>query len=203
MVAQVGLFGSIVAVCGCCHFCCFWPIACVGRGGCHVFSAHGKRRHLHSHGAAQAGVTTCSAFLDEFIEDGMRDMPLDWMCSGRPRLGFWYEPHCYRHATCRMGRRHLGRQAVGVGLAMGHSRRQAGLEDLRTQRVCVVLRAQRVCEVSHFGLRRQARAPQASWAGGWAGDGALTSTGRALGRGQRIGKVTHLDPRRQRCTGVV
>ena len=59
-----------------------------------------------------------------------------------------------------MGRRHLGRQAVGVGLAMGHSRRQAGLEDLRTQRVCVVLQAQRVCEVSHFGLRRQARAPR-------------------------------------------
>ena len=80
---------------------------------------------------------------------------------------------------------------------MGHSRRQAGLEDLWTQRVCVVLQAQRVCEVSHFGLRRQARAPQASGAGGWAGDGALTSTGRSLGRAQRIGEVSHLEPHRQ------
>ena len=152
---------------------------------------------MHSHGAVQAGVTTCSAFLDELFEDGMRDMPFDWMCSGRPRLGFWYEPHCYRHATCRMGRRHLGRQAVGVGLAMGHSRRQAGLEDLRTQRVCVVLQVQRVGEVSHFGLRRQARAPQASGAGGWAGDGALTSTGRSSERAQRISEVSHLEPHRQ------
>ena len=116
---------------------------------------------------------------------------------GGPCLGFWYEPHCYHHATCRMGRCYLGRQAVGVGLAMGHSRRQAGLEDLRTQRVCVVLQAQRVCEVSHFGLRRQARAPQASGAGGWAGDGALTSTGRSLGRAQRIGEVSHFEPHRQ------
>ena len=99
---------------------------------------------------------TPSAFLDELIEDGMRDMPLDWMCSGRPRLGFWYEPHCYRHATCRMGRRHLGRLAVGVGLAMGHSRRQAGRWDVLSgsARFHILSRADKRVRLGVRGWRR-------------------------------------------------